>query len=77
MTIVGALLRVDETVRDTIRRDLASLPGVTPFDLERTTQMGLVIEASNLDDAYHLLTYDVREVGGVLHVSPVYAHFGR
>ena len=75
MAIIGALVRVDETQRDAARQNLARLPGVTPFDLDQATRLGLVIEVASLDDAYHLLNDRIGKVSGVVNVNPVYAHF--
>ncbi len=75
MTIVGALVRVDATQYNAAWQALACLPGVTPFALDDATRLGLVIEAERLDDAYRLLSQDVRAAPGVLMAYPTYMQF--
>jgi len=75
MTIIGALVRVDTEQRAVVWQALAQLPGVSPFALDDAAQLGLIIEAANLDDGYRLLQDTVPRTPGVLTVSPAYAHF--
>lgn len=75
MTIIGALVRVEKTQHGAAWQCLARLPGVTPFAVDDTTRLGLVIECDQLDDAYRLLDKDIRDVPGVLCVYPMYAQF--
>ena len=75
MTIVGAMVRVEETQHNAAWQAFAQMPGVTPFALDDATRLGLVIETESLDDAYRLLSEDVRDAPGVLSVYPAYAHF--
>jgi len=75
MTIVGALVRVDAAQHNAAWQALARLPGVTPFALDDATRLGLVIEADQPDDAYRLLSEDVRAAPGVLMAYPTYMQF--
>jgi len=76
MTVVGALVRVEESQHDAAWQTLARLPGVTPFALDDATRLGLVIETASLDEAYQLLKDEIPQAPGVLSVYPAYAHFG-
>ena len=46
MAIVGVLARIEMTLGDEVRRDLSSLPGVTPFDLDVVSGPVAAISAS-------------------------------
>jgi len=72
MPTVGAFARIEIDEADAIRARLAALDGVTPFDLDETGKMGLLIEAPDLDAAHGKLTKDIRQTDGVLGVWPVY-----
>ena len=72
MPTVGALARVQITVREDTKRELAALPGVETFDLEDEQQLGVLIEAPSLDEAHAVLSKDIPRATGVLCVWPVY-----
>ena len=74
MAIVGVLARIDTTLGDEVRRDLSSLPGVTPFDLDVPEKLGLVIEGDSVEAVHEMLHSQIETTDGVLGVWPVYVH---
>ena len=75
MTVIGAMVRVEKAQHGATWQCLARLPGVTLFEFDDATRLGLVIESDSLDDAYRLLNEDIRDAPGVLSVYPAYAQF--
>jgi nitrate reductase NapAB chaperone NapD len=75
MVIIGVLVRVEAVSAAVVQRRLAAMAGVTPFSLDDSTQMGLLIEAATLDDGYHLLRHGIEDIEGVAAACPVYVHF--
>jgi len=75
MTLIGALARVDPSSAEVVQGTLAAMPGITPFPVDDSARLGLLIEAATLDDAYRLLCDDLQSVKGVLAVWPVYVDF--
>lgn len=74
MAVVGAFARIDLVTPQRVHERLAAVPGVTLFDLGEAAKIGLVIEASDLDDAHRKLRVEIEKIEGVLGVWPVYAH---
>ncbi len=72
MPTVGAFARVEIDDAEATRQRLSELDGVTPFDLDETGKVGLLIEAPDLDAAHNTLTEVVKPTAGVLAVWPVY-----
>lgn len=72
MPVVSAFVRIDAADEVAIRQRLSLLEGVTPFDMEEAGQLGVLIEAADLDAAHHILTDEVQQAAGVLAAWPVY-----
>lgn len=76
MTIVGALVRIDEAQRGQIWEELSALPGVTPFQVTGTDRLGALLEVASPEQAYDLLHDRLGQLSGVMGVFPVYVHYG-
>ena len=72
LVVVGALARVAPGRHSAAYRGLAGIPGVTPFEVEPPEQLGVIIEAADLDTAHHRLDQDVRCIDAVLSAWPVW-----
>ncbi len=72
---VGAFARVAPETANEVRRKLASIEGVTLFDLDELSKVGLVIETLGLDAAHKKVTQEIKYIDGVLGVWPLYADF--
>ena len=72
---VGAYARVDMSCIPQVRAKLATLEGITLFDLDDPAKVGLIIEAANLDMAHDMIQHQIRQAEGILGVWPVYANF--
>ncbi len=76
MATLGVYVRIDPEQLEAVRRALDALSGVTTFDLDEAGQLGVILEADDLEAAHAALTGPVHRVPGVLAAWPVYAHFG-
>ena len=72
--VVGAWARVDPDSPEAVRRRLDELAGVSTFDLEDSHKLGILIEATSLDEAYRILRRDVEAAEGVLGAWPASVH---
>jgi nitrate reductase NapAB chaperone NapD len=73
-TIIGGYARVDSGRREGAVRRLSQLRGVSTFDLDEPGKLGVLIEASSIDEAHAILTEDVSATPGVLACWPVFLH---
>lgn len=74
--IIGALASVEVALAEAVQQSMAALAGVTPFPVGDPTRLGLLIEATTVDDGYRLLRHEIEKIEGVVAIWPVYAHFG-
>lgn len=73
MAIIGLIARVEACDRPQAVTSLNDLPGVSVFDVNQSDQVGLLIEAPNMDEAHHCVRQQIEQVDGVLCAWPVYA----
>ena len=73
---LGILARVDVDLRAQVQKDLANLKGVDTFDVEDELQLGILVEAPDLDAARDVLTQQISSMPGVLGAWPIFADFG-
>lgn len=69
--VVGVLARIDTTDPDGVRQRLNALDGVETFDLAEPEKLGIVVEATGIDDAHDRLRHEVDATVGVLGTWPV------
>ncbi len=74
MAIIGLIARVETSSRQQTVVSLNSIPGVSVFNVEGNDQVGMLIEAPNLDSAHDCLREQIEHVDGVMCVWPVYAN---
>ncbi len=72
MTVIGACARIDSSDAVGIRERLATLGGVSTFDLDDPGRVGLLIESESLDAAHQTLCEEIKLVAGVMAVWPIY-----
>ena len=70
MVVVGALVRVQSDLSQSLLAELASWEGTEVMAFEDPTKIGLVVEAETLDQAHRLLNEDVRRLEGVGPYTP-------
>ena len=74
IAVLGVLLRVEQSLREQVSEQLASLPGVEFFPVDDPLRMGVVIEAATTTEAEFIYHEQVQAVEGVLGAWPVFAH---
>ncbi len=76
MTIVGVLVRVEEIHSADVAKRLEALDGVSTFDVEQPSSLGVLLEAEDLDSAHAILREKIEPTEGVLAAWPVHSDFG-
>ena len=74
VTVVGGLIRFTIGEEGAVADRLGALDGVSTFSLQETGRMGVLVEATDIDEAHRVLTQDVNGVDDVLGVWPIYVH---
>ncbi len=69
--VVGALARVDVDRRQETRARIEALEGFTTFDVEDPLKLGVLIEATTLEEAHARFVSQLTSVDGVLGAWPV------
>ena len=69
--VVGALARVDQDCRHEVCSRIETLEGFSTFAVEDPLKVGVLIEASSLDEAHMRFTDQLTAVEGVLGAWPV------
>ena len=69
--VVGALARVDQDCRQEVCSRIEALEGFSTFVVEDPLKVGVLIEASSLDEAHMRFTDQLTAVDGVLGAWPV------
>ncbi|MFO1077629.1 MAG: chaperone NapD [Planctomycetota bacterium] len=69
--VVGVLARVADEARAAVAARCEALPGVSTFAVDAPGQIGLLIEARDLEEAHDCLRERIDVVPGVLGTWPV------
>jgi len=75
MAVLGVLVRIERSDRESIVSRLGDVDGANLVSLEEDGRVGLLIEADTMDEARRILASNVDAADGVLATWPVFAHY--
>ncbi|MDP6849478.1 MAG: hypothetical protein QGH51_04500 [Planctomycetota bacterium] len=74
MAIVGAFARIEPGLQKRAEVALTAIQGVSTFELEDSSKLGILVETDSLESAHEIIRYQIESIDGVLGVWPSYAN---